>query len=291
MVIFMQNENLKNTKKTKPKPESKHLLSKLAESVSVKSAIAKPAVVNPAVVNPVAKPILVNQPILTVDKPIVPKPVIVKPVEVKPIVVNPVVTKPVAGVVKKPVIVAAKPNVAPVVVKPVPVAQKIKPKVKVISETIIKPKTVASQSVEKKEKKPGRKILIITSKRKTAIARAYVRPGKGRIVVNKKPYQLMENKFMLDIFREPLVLIEDYNKELLHKLDVEIFVHGGGTQGQLVACRNCVAKAFVQYFKDPVLEKKIMSYNRGLLVDDARRVESKKPLGTKARAKKQHSKR
>lgn len=165
---------------------------------------------------------------------------------------------------------------------------KEKVKVKVISSTVIKPK----QDDEKKvERKPSKKSFVVTSKRKSAIAKAYAKPGKGRIVINKKPYQLIENKFMLDIFREPLVIIEEHNAEWPNKLDIEIVVKGGGVMGQLVAARNCVSKAFVTFFKDPLLEKKIVTYNRDLLVDDPRRVETKKPLGPKARTKKQHSKR
>ena len=161
-----------------------------------------------------------------------------------------------------------------------------KPKVKVISETVVK-----MQTAKKEEKKLGKKSLVVTSKRKSAIAKAYAKPGKGRIVINKRPYQLLENKFMLDLFREPLVLIEEYNPEWPNKLDIEIVVKGGGVMGQLVAARNCVTKAFVKFFNDPLLEKKIVTYNRDLLVDDPRRVETKKPLGPKARKKKQHSKR
>ncbi len=165
---------------------------------------------------------------------------------------------------------------------------KEKAKVKVISSTVIKPQ---HDDEKKAEKRLSKKSFVVTSKRKSAIAKAYAKPGKGRIVINKKPYQLIENKFMLDIFKEPLVIIEEHNAEWPNKLDIEICVKGGGVMGQLVAARNCVSKAFVTFFNDPLLEKKIVTYNRDLLVDDPRRVETKKPLGPKARTKKQHSKR
>jgi len=77
----------------------------------------------------------------------------------------------------------------------------------------------------------------------------------------------------------------------LNKIDIDIRVKGGGVMGQMQAARNCIAKAFVQFFDDLELTKRFLEYDRSFLVDDVRRVESKKPLGPKARAKKQHSKR
>lgn len=135
------------------------------------------------------------------------------------------------------------------------------------------------------------KVLHVSSKRKSAIARGSVKAGKGRIVVNKVPYTLISNKYILDMVREPLAIVEETKKDLLTKIDVDIVVNGGGQMGQATAVRNCIARAFVQFFNDVDLAEKMMVYNRSFLVDDVRRVESKKPLGTKARAKKQHSKR
>jgi small subunit ribosomal protein S9 len=135
------------------------------------------------------------------------------------------------------------------------------------------------------------KVLHVSSKRKSAIGRASVKSGKGRIVINKVPYTLITNKYILDMVREPLMIVEEYKKDLLNKIDIEIVVNGGGQMGQSTVARNCIARAFVQFFDDVDLAEKIMVYNRSFLVDDVRRVESKKPLGPKARAKKQHSKR
>lgn len=159
---------------------------------------------------------------------------------------------------------------------------KPKPKITKMPKSLAKPSTVKS--------KKG-KAVQVTSKRKSAVARATIKAGKGRIVINKIPYTNINNKFILDIVREPIIIIEEHNKDLPAKVDIDVYVHGGGKMGQMVAARNCIAKAFVQYFDDLELTQKILNYNRGFLVDDVRRVESKKPLGRKARAKKQHSKR
>jgi len=163
-----------------------------------------------------------------------------------------------------------------------PVEVKPKPKITKMPKSLSKPSTVKT--------KKG-KAVQVTSKRKSAVARAIIKSGKGKIVINKIPYTNISNKFILDIVREPILIIEEHNKELPHKVDIDVNVHGGGTMGQMVAVRNCIAKAFVQFFDDLELTQKILNYNRGFLVDDVRKVESKKPLGRKARAKKQHSKR
>jgi len=159
---------------------------------------------------------------------------------------------------------------------------KPKEKLKVMPKSLAKPSTVKS--------KKG-KVIHVTSKRKSAIARASIKAGKGRIVINKVPYTNMSNKYILDIVREPIILIEEHNKDLPHKVDIDVTVRGGGSMGQVFAVRNAIAKAFVQFSDDLELTQKMLEYNRSFLVDDVRRVESKKPLGTKARAKKQHSKR
>lgn len=159
---------------------------------------------------------------------------------------------------------------------------KERPKLVKMPKSLAKPNTVKS--------KKG-KVINVTSKRKSAIARASIKQGKGRITINKVPYTNVSNKYILDIIHEPIEIIEEFNKELPSKVDIDVVVKGGGQMGQVFAARNCIAKAFVQFFDDLNLTQKLLYYNRAFLVDDVRRVESKKPLGRKARAKKQHSKR
>lgn len=161
-----------------------------------------------------------------------------------------------------------------------------KPKVKPV--LVKMPKSL--EKVKTVKLKSG-KALQVTSKRKRAVARATVKSGKGKITINGVPYTLIQNKYIRDLVREPIVIAEEYNPDLPGKIDIKIIVKGGGTMGQYFAVRNCIAKAFVQFFNDLKLTQKILDYNRAFLVDDVRRVESKKPLGPKARAKKQHSKR
>jgi small subunit ribosomal protein S9 len=120
-------------------------------------------------------------------------------------------------------------------------------------------------------------------KRKTAKARAYLRKGTGKIMVNKKP---MEEYFTRPTSRllvqQPLVLTN-----YLGKYDVYVNVMGGGPSGQAGATRHAIARALLQVdpATRPVLKKE------GLLTRDSREVERKKPGRPGARRRFQFSKR
>jgi len=120
-------------------------------------------------------------------------------------------------------------------------------------------------------------------KRKSAIARATLVPGKGKIKVNG---QYLDS-FAIDVIRlkmqEPLILAEDLAK----KVDITVRVAGGGINGQADACRLAIARALVQF--DEKLKKTFNDYDRLLLVADVRRKEACKPNDSKARAKRQKS--
>lgn len=136
-------------------------------------------------------------------------------------------------------------------------------------------------------KKKKVKKTVVTAKKKEAIARAVIRPGKGIIRINGKLLDLTENQLRNTMLREPLMIAGPLAKEV----NITINVHGGGVMGQTVAVRGAIAKSLVAYSKDDNIRKAFYEYDRLMLVDDPRRVEPKKPLGTKARAKKQKSKR
>ena len=139
--------------------------------------------------------------------------------------------------------------------------------------------------VEKSKKK--RKGLISKAKKKAAVARAAIKKGKGIIRINKRNLSTFTPDFVQDLIREPLELAGPVSSEV----DIEIAVNGGGFMGQAVASRAAIAKALLEFRPDEKLKKRFLSYDRLLLVDDVRRVESKKQLGPKARRKKQKSKR
>jgi len=131
------------------------------------------------------------------------------------------------------------------------------------------------------------KIVHTVGKRKTAIARATAREGKGRIRVNKVPIELFGPKYLNMKLMEPIILAGD----VINTMDIDITVKGGGVAGQVDAVRTALGKAIVEFTGSMEIKKKFLEYDRTLLVSDARRTEPHKPSrSTKGpRAKRQKS--
>ena len=122
-----------------------------------------------------------------------------------------------------------------------------------------------------------------TGRRKSAVARVYLRPGKGAIIVNGKPVdEFFSRETGRMIVRQPLVLTEN-----VERFDISVNVIGGGESGQAGAVRHGITRALIEYDAalKPVLKK------AGLVTRDAREVERKKVGLRKARRRKQFSKR
>lgn len=121
-------------------------------------------------------------------------------------------------------------------------------------------------------------------RRKAAIARVYVKEGKGEILINKRDYK---EYFPLEqiqyIVNQPLELTES-----LGKYDILANVDGGGVKGQAEAVRLAITRALVKI--DAENNKDILKSNK-LLTRDPRQVERKKPGQPKARKRFQFSKR
>jgi len=132
------------------------------------------------------------------------------------------------------------------------------------------------------------KIVHTVGKRKTAIARATARPGKGRIRINKVPIELIEPKYKRMKLMEPIILA---GEDVIKQIDIDVVVKGGGIIGQMDAARTAIGKAIVGFTGDPKIKEKFLAYDRTLLVSDARRTEPHKPSrSTKGpRAKRQKS--
>jgi small subunit ribosomal protein S9 len=141
---------------------------------------------------------------------------------------------------------------------------------------------------EEKKLKPAAKKagMIVKSKKKSAIARAVIRKGNGTIKINKINVNAYSKGYVKELLLEPIRLAGDLAKEY----NIDVIVSGSGFMSQAVAVRSCIAKALVKA-KGKKLKDLYTAYDRALLVDDVRRVESKKPLGRKARRRKQKSKR
>ncbi|MCF7910773.1 30S ribosomal protein S9 [Candidatus Pacearchaeota archaeon] len=130
--------------------------------------------------------------------------------------------------------------------------------------------------------------LVVSGKRKSAIAKASIREGSGKIKINKRDYNSLE---FLDKLRisEPIKIAENILGKL--NFDVSILVRGGGQKSQIEAARLALAKAISDFVKSEKLTKAFLDYDRNLLVADVRRKEVNKPGDSKARAKRQSSKR
>jgi small subunit ribosomal protein S9 len=122
-----------------------------------------------------------------------------------------------------------------------------------------------------------------TGRRKSAVARVYIKPGKGDIVVNGKPVdQFFSRETGRMIVRQPLELTDNLNR-----FDIQVNVDGGGESGQAGAVRHGITRALIDY--DAALKTTLKK--AGLVTRDAREVERKKVGLHKARRRKQFSKR
>jgi small subunit ribosomal protein S9 len=133
---------------------------------------------------------------------------------------------------------------------------------------------------------PAKKVLIISGKRKTATARAIVKPGIGRIRINKTPIEVFEPEIARRKIMEPLLQAGD---EVWKQLDIDIKVSGGGYMGQAEAARMAIANALLKWTKSAHLRTVFTEYDRTMIAGDPRRKEPKKFGGPGARARDQKS--
>jgi small subunit ribosomal protein S9 len=125
-----------------------------------------------------------------------------------------------------------------------------------------------------------------SGKKKTAIARATVRDGVGRVRVNAQPVELVEPEMARLKMLEPFRIA---GEDVRSQMDVEVQVSGGGVSGQADAVRTALARGIVQHLNDAELRDAFMEFDRSLLVNDVRQTEPKKWGGPGARARYQKS--
>ncbi len=126
-------------------------------------------------------------------------------------------------------------------------------------------------------------VINTSGRRKTAVARVYMKPGNGNITVNKRDYsEYFTTGTLQYIVKQPFEITNNQGK-----YDVKVNLNGGGIKGQAEALRLAISKALVEVdaeYRPPLKAK-------GLLRRDPRMVERKKPGQPKARKKFQFSKR
>jgi small subunit ribosomal protein S9 len=130
------------------------------------------------------------------------------------------------------------------------------------------------------------KIVVSSGKRKTAIARATIREGTGRVYINKIPLENFTPLMARYIIEEPLQLASD---EIKSKIDIRVNVRGGGVMGQAQASRIAIARGLVDFTKSADLRRHFVEYDRTIIAGDSRRKEKKKFGGPGARARRQKS--
>lgn len=125
-----------------------------------------------------------------------------------------------------------------------------------------------------------------SGKKKSAVARATVAEGEGRVRINSQPVELVEPELSRLKMMEPFRIAGD---ELRSGVDIDVAVSGGGFAGQADAARTAIARGLVQYLQDAELREAYMKFDRSLLVNDSRQPEPKKWGGPGARARYQKS--
>ena len=122
-----------------------------------------------------------------------------------------------------------------------------------------------------------------TGRRKSSVARVFIKKGTGQITVNGKPVeQYFGRQTSIMIVKQPLALTNN-----VEAVDIQVNVHGGGESGQAGATRHGITRALIDYDASlkPVLSQ------AGFVTRDAREVERKKVGLRSARRAKQFSKR
>ncbi|MCD6443438.1 30S ribosomal protein S9 [Candidatus Bathyarchaeota archaeon] len=132
----------------------------------------------------------------------------------------------------------------------------------------------------------AKKTIIEVGKRKTAIARVYLREGEGRIRINNIPLEIYTPEAARYVIMEPLLIA---GKDVWSNVNIDVKVEGGGFMSQAEAARMGIAKALLRWARSSSLKKKFLNYDRSMLVGDPRRKEPKKFGGPGARRRKQKS--
>lgn len=125
----------------------------------------------------------------------------------------------------------------------------------------------------------------------TATAVAHAREGKGLIRINGSPINLVQPEILRFKVYEPVLVA---GEDTFANIDIRVRVKGGGHTSQIYAIRQAISKAVVAYYAKYVdafsaieLKKKLVAYDRTLLIADPRRMEPKKFGGAGARARRQ----
>ena len=115
---------------------------------------------------------------------------------------------------------------------------------------------------------PAKKTLVVSGKRKTATSRAVVRPGIGKVRINRTPVEIFEPEIAREKIMEPLIQAGD---EVRNQLDIDVKMSGGGYMGQAEAARMAIANAILKWTKSAHLRTVFAEYDRTMIAGDTGR--------------------
>jgi len=130
-----------------------------------------------------------------------------------------------------------------------------------------------------------KRAVLATGKRKTALATAVIKPGKGRVTINEFPLNAYGSEIARTKINEPLLVLGDRGRTV----DIVVHVSGGGIMGQAEAARTAIARGISEWARSAEVRRTLMRYDRSMLAGDPRRSEPKKFGGPGARRRKQKS--
>ncbi|MEM3638430.1 MAG: 30S ribosomal protein S9 [Candidatus Micrarchaeaceae archaeon] len=153
-------------------------------------------------------------------------------------------------------------------------------------QPVVQAKKPRQASPRRRKAKPM--VILTKGKRKSAVARVRLIKGTGKVRINGRDIATINPKEIRDLMLEP-INFSGITRQIAASYDISVNVHGGGLSGEAQAVRTAIAKAIAAAANSDVVAKAYMKHDRTLLIDDARRVEPKKFLGPKARARFQTS--
>lgn len=133
---------------------------------------------------------------------------------------------------------------------------------------------------------PGKKVLVVSGKRKTAVARAIVKQGVGRVRINLTPVEIYEPEIARAKIMEPLL---QAGENVWQQLDMDVKTSGGGYMGQAEAVRMAISNSILKWTRSTHLRTVFNEYDRTMVAGDSRTKETKKVGGSGARSKRQKS--
>jgi len=133
---------------------------------------------------------------------------------------------------------------------------------------------------------PTKKVLVVSGKRKTAVARAIIRQGVGKVRINLTPVEIYAPDIAKAKIMEPLL---QAGGDVWQQVDMDVRTSGGGYMGQAEAARMAIANGLLKWTKSSHLRTVFNEYDRTMVAGDSRAKETKKVGGSGARSKEQKS--